>query len=93
MKYEHIVTGRFLKRPNRFIAHVDLGSEIVICHVKNTGRCRELLLPGVTVILEYHPDWEKSGRKTAYDLIAVYKDKLLINMDSQAKSDRSHVVM
>lgn len=84
MKYEHIVTGRFLKRPNRFIAHVDLGSEIVICHVKNTGRCRELLLPGVTVILEYHPDWEKSGRKTAYDLIAVYKDKLLINMDSQA---------
>lgn len=47
MKYEHIVTGRFLKRPNRFIAHVDLGSEIVICHVKNTGRCRELLLPAL----------------------------------------------
>ena len=84
MKYEHIVTGRFLKRPNRFIAHVELNSEIVICHVKNTGRCRELLLPGVTVILEYHPDWERSGRKTAYDLIAVYKGKLLINMDSQA---------
>lgn len=84
MRYNHIVTGRFLKRPNRFIAHVELNSEIVICHVKNTGRCRELLLPGAAVVLEYHPDWETSGRKTAYDLIAVYKGDLLINMDSQA---------
>lgn len=84
MRYNHIVTGRFLRRPNRFIAHVELNSDVVICHVKNTGRCRELLLPGALVVLEYHPDWETSGRKTAYDLIAVYKGDLLINMDSQA---------
>ncbi len=84
MYYSHIITGRFLKRPNRFIAHVQLNQEIVICHVKNTGRCKELLLPGAAVVLEYHPDWESSGRRTAYDLIAVYKGNLLINMDSQA---------
>ena len=57
MYYSHIMTGRFLKRPNRFIAHVELNQEIVICHVKNTGRCKELLLPGAAVVLEYHPDW------------------------------------
>ena len=84
MYYSHIMTGRFLKRPNRFIAHVELNQEIVICHVKNTGRCKELLLPGAAVLLEYHPDWESSGRRTAYDLVAVYKGNLLINMDSQA---------
>lgn len=84
MHYDHIVTGRFKKRPNRFIAHVELDSQTVICHVKNTGRCRELLVPDAQVVLEYHPGWEAAGRKTAYDLIAVYKDKLLINMDSQA---------
>ena len=80
MKYEHIVTGRFLKRPNRFIAHVEIDEKVEICHVKNTGRCRELLVPGTPVFLE------KSGnpnRKTQYDLIAVKKGERLINMDSQ----------
>ena len=84
MKYEHIITGTFLSRPNRFIAHVKIEERHVVCHVKNTGRCRELLIPGVTVVLEYHPDAALTGRKTQYDIIAVYKDRLLINMDSQA---------
>lgn len=90
MKYEHIKRGTFLSRPNRFIAHVCLDEENgreVVCHVKNTGRCRELLLPGVTVLLEFHPDAAVLGRKTEYSLIGVYKkrskDTLLINMDSQ----------
>lgn len=84
MIYEHIVKGTFVSRPNRFIAHVELDGAKVVCHVKNTGRCRELLIPGVTVILEYHPDAALTGRKTEYDLIGVYKGGLLINMDSQA---------
>lgn len=84
MKYEHIVTGTFLSRPNRFIAHVEIDGRDVVCHVKNTGRCRELLIPGVRVVLEYHPDAALTGRKTEYDVIAVYKGGLLINMDSQA---------
>lgn len=84
MTYEHIVAGTFVSRPNRFIAHVETGNRTVVCHVKNTGRCRELLIPGVTVILEFHPDAVLSGRKTEYDLIGVYKNGLLINMDSQA---------
>lgn len=84
MTYEHIVTGTFLSRPNRFIAHVAADGREVVCHVKNTGRCRELLIPGVTVILEYHPNASLAGRKTEYDLIGVYKGELLINMDSQA---------
>ena len=84
MTYEHIVAGTFISRPNRFIAHVETGNRTVVCHVKNTGRCRELLIPGVTVILEFHPDAVLSRRKTEYDLIGVYKNGLLINMDSQA---------
>lgn len=84
MNYNKICKGVFLSRPNRFIAYVDLDGETVTCHVKNTGRCRELLIPGVTVILEFFPKAKEAGRKTAYDLIAVYKDRLLINMDSQA---------
>ncbi len=84
MTYEHIVAGTFISRPNRFIAHVETGNRTVVCHVKNTGRCRELLIPGVTVILEFHPDAVLSGRKTEYDLIGVYKNGLLINMDTQA---------
>ena len=84
MTYKHTVTGTFLSRPNRFIAHVDVNGRTVICHVKNTGRCRELLIPGVTVILEYHPEAGVTGRNTEYDLIGVYKGNVLINMDSQA---------
>lgn len=83
MKYETIKKGRFLLRPNRFIAHVDLDGEEVICHVKNTGRCRELLIPGeTTVYIEDHG--ENTKRKTRYSLIGVEKGDLMINMDSQA---------
>lgn len=84
MNYEHILTGTFISRPNRFIAHVEVNGSLKICHVKNTGRCRELLVPGTAVVLEYHPDAAALGRKTEYDLICVYKNGLLINMDSQA---------
>lgn len=81
MRYQSIVKGRFVSRPNRFIAHVELDGGLEVCHVKNTGRCRELLTPGAAVYLE------RSGnpaRKTKYDLIAVEKNGLLINMDAQA---------
>ena len=82
MKYKKTVRGRFIDRPNRFIAHVEIDGRTETVHVKNTGRCRELLLPGVTVILE---DCDHPKRKTRYDLIAVYKEGFgLINMDSQA---------
>ncbi len=81
MKYENTVSGVFIERPNRFIARVSVGGEEKICHVKNTGRCRELLLPGARVILQR---FELDKRKTEYDLIAVYKGDMLINMDSQA---------
>lgn len=83
MQYDSIVQGRFLARPNRFIAHVEVDGREVIAHVKNTGRCRELLVPGAAVYLQ---DWGEShdGRKTRYDLIAVEKGSLLVNMDSQA---------
>ena len=82
MQYQNIVEGKFLDRPNRFIAHVEIEGKVETVHVKNTGRCKELLLPGVKVYLE------KSGnpnRKTAYDLVAVEKAGLgLVNIDSQA---------
>lgn len=71
-----------MDRPNRFIAHVEVAGRLETVHVKNTGRCKELLLPGVRVILELA---DKPERKTKYDLIAVYKEGFgLINMDSQA---------
>lgn len=100
MKYKNTVPGIFIDRPNRFIAHVEIDGKIETVHVKNTGRCKELLIPGCRVILE---DFRDNGdrphfkpRKTQFDLIAVYKkldashplhnenDCLLINMDSQA---------
>lgn len=82
MKYGKVVEGRFLHRPNRFIAQVSIDGKEETVHVKNTGRCRELLLPGATVVLEVS---DNPNRKTAYDLIAVYKQKIgLVNMDSQA---------
>lgn len=81
MQYDRMVPGVFHARPNRFIAHVEIGGQMQTVHVKNTGRCRELLRPGVRV-------WcQESGnpaRKTKYDLIAVEKGERLINMDSQA---------
>ena len=82
MQYRKIISGAFLARPNRFIAHVQLsGGPVVVCHVKNTGRCAELLVPGATVYLEQA---DNPNRKTAYDLIAVEKGDRLINMDAQA---------
>ena len=81
MQYTNIMAGKFLSRPNRFIAHVEIAGREEIVHVKNTGRCKELLLPGATVYVQHFPE---SKRKTKYDLIAVEKQNLLINMDSQA---------
>ena len=81
MRYQNIVPGRFLSRPNRFIAHIEIDGKVEICHVKNTGRCKELLTPGAQVWCEKS---DNPTRKTAYDLIAVQKGDRLINMDSQA---------
>ncbi len=81
MKYDNVLSGRFVSRPNRFIAHVDINGHAEVCHVKNTGRCRELLTPGARVYLEPAKNPE---RKTKFDLIAVEKQDILINMDAQA---------
>ena len=95
MKYKKIIKGKFISRPNRFVAHVEINGEEKICHVKNTGRCAELLVPDATVYLEDFTG-RMGTRKLAYSLIAVEKklspcrmqtdssDHLLINMDSQA---------
>lgn len=80
MKYLNIVKGTFLKRPNRFIAIVLINGKEVEAHVKNTGRCKELLIEGVTVLLDENFD---PKRRTKYSLISVYKNDILINMDSQ----------
>lgn len=81
MRYTAVVPGVFLCRPNRFIAHVRIGGREEVCHVKNTGRCRELLTTGAEVWCQKAAS---EARKTAYDLIAVRKGDRLINMDSQA---------
>lgn len=80
MKYEKITEGRFLDRPNRFIAHVEIKGHTETVHVKNTGRCKELLVPGASVILE---ESSNPDRKTKYDLVCVCKQGRWINMDSQ----------
>lgn len=81
MKYERIISGRFLERPNRFIAYIDVDGRREKVHVKNTGRCRELLQPNAQVYLEQSDNPERS---TAFDLVAVKKGDRIINMDSQA---------
>ena len=81
MQYGKILPARFLSRPNRFVARVEAEGEELVCHVKNTGRCWELLVPGATVWLEESPN---PSRKTKFDLIAVEKGDRLINMDAQA---------
>ncbi len=81
MRYKRIKKGVFVSRPNRFIAKVEVDGEIKLCHVKNTGRCKELLIPGSIVILEGSDD---PSRKTEFDLVSVYKGNKLINIDSQA---------
>lgn len=81
MQYKATVRGRFIARPNRFVALAEVEGAERVCHVKNTGRCRELLVPGAPVVLCAA---ENPHRKTAYDLIAVEKGDRLINIDSQA---------
>lgn len=81
MRYENIVKGRFIQRPNRFVAYVDIDGRQEKVHVKNTGRCRELLIPDADVYLERSSN---PARSTAYDLVAVEKGGRVINMDSQA---------
>lgn len=81
MIYENVKSGKFLSRPNRFIAHVEIDGKAEICHVKNTGRCRELLVPGATVFVQ---ELDSVKRSTKYDLISVRKGGRFINMDSQA---------
>ena len=81
MKYNKTVEATFVERPNRFVAKVLLDGKEIYCHVKNTGRCRELLVPGATVWLE---DSENPNRKYRYSLVTVKKGDRLVNMDSQA---------
>lgn len=89
MRYKQIITGTFLERPNRFIAYVEIDGKKETVHVKNTGRCKELLLPGSRVYLSVADNPE---RKTKYDLVAVEKQRegktpLFVNMDSQIAND------
>ncbi len=81
MRYSNMVPGIFRSRPNRFIAHIDIAGAEEICHVKNTGRCKELLVPGCRVWCQFS---DVPTRKTKYDLICVQKGDRIINMDSQA---------
>lgn len=85
--YNNIVKGKFIKRINRFIALVDVGGKIYEVHVKNTGRLKELLKDGAEILLEKSDNTE---RKTLYDLVAVYKNDMLINIDSQAPNKVFH---
>lgn len=80
MKYARIQQAKFIDRPNRFIARVEIEGRVETVHVRNTGRCREILIPGTTVFLE---DVDKPDRKTRYSLISAYKGGCLINIDSQ----------
>ena len=81
MNYSNMVPGVFLARPNRFIAHVEIDGQVQVVHVKNTGRCRELLPVGAKVWCQ---ESSNPNRKTKYDLISVQKGDRIINMDSQA---------
>ncbi len=81
MQYQNMVPGTFLARPNRFVAHIEIGGRVEICHVKNTGRCRELLPIGAKIWCQ---SFDNPNRKTKFDLITVQKGDRLINMDSQA---------
>lgn len=87
MKYDNILKGKFISRPNRFIAHIQINGKTEICHVKNTGRCKELLIPDATVFVEEN---NNPKRKTKFSLISVIKGKRLINMDSQVPNKIVH---
>jgi len=87
MLYKNIKQAKFINRPNRFIANIEIDGEIEVCHVKNTGRCKELLIPNATVFVQ---EFDSSKRKTKYDLISVYKGRRLVNIDSQAPNKVFH---
>jgi sugar fermentation stimulation protein A len=87
MKYDNILKGKFISRPNRFIAHVEINGNVEVCHVKNTGRCKELLIPGVTVFVQEN---NSPKRKTKFSLIGVIKGKRMINIDSQVTNKVVH---
>lgn len=80
MIYKNIKPAKFISRPNRFIANIEINGNYEICHVKNTGRCREFLIQGADIFVQ---EFDSITRKTKYDLISVYKKDCLINMDSQ----------
>lgn len=88
MIYNNIKPAKFIARPNRFIANIHIDGKNEICHVKNTGRCRELLMEGADIFVQQAGD--NTTRKTKYDLISVYKGKRLINMDSQVPNKAIH---
>jgi sugar fermentation stimulation protein A len=81
MKYKNIKEAKFISRPNRFIANIEIDGDTKLCHVKNTGRCKELLIPDSKIFVQ---EVNNGNRKTKYDLISVYKGERLINIDSQA---------
>ena len=87
IQYPNMVEGRFLSRPNRFLAHVLINGKEEICHVKNTGRCRELLQPNVKVWCQHHDD---PARKTNWSLITVQKGDRLVNLDSQVPNNLAY---
>lgn len=87
MIYNNIRTARFIDRPNRFIANIELEDREEVCHVKNTGRCRELLKPGATIFVQ---EFGRTSRKTKYDLIGVMKGDRLVNVDSQVPNKIFH---
>ena len=87
MKYNNILKGKFISRPNRFIAHIEVNGKIEICHVKNTGRCKELLVPNATVFVQEN---NNEKRKTKFSLIGVIKEDKMINMDSQVTNKVVH---
>ncbi|AWK50746.1 DNA/RNA nuclease SfsA [Clostridium beijerinckii] len=87
MKYDNIKKGKFILRPNRFIAHIEIDGKVEICHVKNTGRCKELLIPNTRVFVQEN---NNPKRKTKFSLISVIKQEKLINIDSQVPNKIVH---
>lgn len=87
MKYDNIKKGKFILRPNRFIAHIEIDGKVEICHVKNTGRCKELLIPNTRVFVQEN---NNPKRKTKFSLISVIKEEKLINIDSQVPNKIVH---
>lgn len=87
MKYNNIKKAKFINRPNRFIANIEVDGKVEVCHVKNTGRCKELLIENVDIFVQ---EFDNSNRKTKYDLISVYKGDRLVNIDSQVPNKVFH---